>query len=191
MKVPQLRNLYDKIGMFGAPANPASNPGDNGPMGPQVRGVGFLNDGSVDTIFRFLQAVVFNPSPSGETGFAHGDPQRRDVEQFLLAFDNDLAPIVGQQVTLRSDNASAASPRIDLMIARAMTPFVSKILGPNVMECDLVARTAVGADAMTYRMQPNKTFRSQSGASLSDAGVRALATTAGQEVTYTCLPPGW
>jgi hypothetical protein len=191
MKVPQLRNLYDKVGMFGVPANPGANPGGNGPTGPQVRGFGFLNDGSVDTIFRFLQAVVFNPSPGGTTGFASGDPQRRDVEQFLLAFDNDLAPIVGQQVTLRADNAAGVGPRIDLLIARAAMPFVSKILGPNVTECDLVARTVVGSVATSYRMQPDKTFRSQSGASLSDSSVRQLASTAGQEVTYTCLPPGW
>jgi len=26
---------------------------------------------------------------------------------------------------------------------------------------------------------------------ISDATLRALATTPGQEVTYTCLPPGW
>jgi DNA-binding beta-propeller fold protein YncE len=191
VKVPQLRNLYDKVGMFGVPPSPEMNPGDNGPTGPQVRGFGFLNDGSVDTLFRFLQAVVFNPSKSGSTGFANGDPQRRDVEQFLLAFDSDLAPIVGQQATLRADNAAGVGPRIDLLIARAATPFVSKILGPNVTECDLVARAVVGGVATTYRMQKNKTFRSPTGASLSDAGVRRLASTSGQEVTYTCLPPGW
>src|SRR5262249_24906710 len=59
-KIPQLRNLYDKVGMFGSAANPAANSGDNGPKGDQVRGFGFQNDGNVDTIFRFLQAKVFN-----------------------------------------------------------------------------------------------------------------------------------
>jgi YVTN family beta-propeller protein len=190
-KVPQLRNLYDKVGMFGVPAHPGTNLEDNGPTGPQVRGFGFLNDGSVDTLFRFLQATVFDPSSGGSVGFTDSDAQRRDVEQFLLAFDSDLAPIVGQQVTLRSDNAPAVGPRIDLFIARATTPFVSKILGPNVTECTLVARAVVGGVPTTYRMQSNKTFRSQRGASLSDTEVRQLATTAGQEVTYTCLPPGW
>jgi hypothetical protein len=28
------------------------------------------------------------------------------------------------------------------------------------------------------------------GSNLSDAALRALAATAGQEVTYTCVPPG-
>jgi hypothetical protein len=34
------------------------------------------------------------------------------VEQYLLAFDTDLAPIVGQQVTLTAANAAAVGPRI-------------------------------------------------------------------------------
>ena len=116
---------------------PGDNPGDNASTGAQVRGSGFQHDGSVDTIFRFLQAQVFNARTGNRVGFAGGDPQRRDVEQFLLAFDTDLAPIVGQQVTLDASNAAAVGPRIDLLIARARTPFVSKILGPGATECEL------------------------------------------------------
>jgi len=37
-----------------------------------------------------------------------GDAQRRDVERLLLAFDTDLAPIVGQQVTLDAKGAAVA-----------------------------------------------------------------------------------
>ena len=80
-------------------------PGDNGPTGPQVRGTGFTNEGSIDTLFRFLDGVVFDDGDGGVVGFVNGDPQRRAVEQYLLAFDSDLALIVGQQITLRSDNA--------------------------------------------------------------------------------------
>jgi hypothetical protein len=36
---------------------------------------------------------------------------RRDVEQFQLAFDTDLAPIVGQQVTLSRVGVRTAGPR--------------------------------------------------------------------------------
>ena len=139
----------------------------------------------------FSQAVVFDDQ-SGAVGFSNGDAQRRDVEQYLLAFDSDLAPIVGQQVTLRSDNAAVAGPRIDLLIARAATPFASKILGPSAHECDLVARAVVGGKSVAYRMEPDKTFVSTNGATtVTDAVVRAFASTAGQEVTYTCMPPGW
>jgi YVTN family beta-propeller protein len=189
-KIPQLRNLYDKVGMFGAPPNLRTNSGDNGDKGPQVRGTGFEHDGSVDTLFRFLQAQVFNPTKN--VGFAGGDTQRRNVEQYLLAFDSDLAPIVGQQVTLRSDNAVSVGPRIDLLIARASTPFTSKLLGPGAMECDLLARVVLNGVPKTFLMQPNKTFAPDDKTSpLTDAAVRALAATPGQEVTYTCFPPGW
>src|SRR5262249_12694992 len=45
-KVPHFRNLYQKIGMFQS-------------FGDQVRGFGFLHDGSVDTVHDFLFAGVF------------------------------------------------------------------------------------------------------------------------------------
>jgi hypothetical protein len=153
-KVPHLRNLYQKVGMFGmappptpsgppSPANP--NPvarlgslifaplANNGPLGPQVRGFGFLHDGSVDTVFRFLSGAVFTtrapgsipsldprtppefvPDPGNEGGFfpltLPGILQRRAVESFLLAFDSNLAPIVGQRVTLTRHNAAEVGP---------------------------------------------------------------------------------
>ncbi len=191
VKIPQLRNLYDKVGMFGAPDVRLTNAEDNGPTGPQVRGSGFEHDGSVDTLFRFLQANVFDGDTGSNVGFVGGDPERRNVEQWLLAFDSDLAPVVGQQVTLRADNAAAVGARIDLLETRAVTPFVSKILGPSPMECDLVARAVVNGAAVAYRLQADRSFVSASGVATTDAAVRALATTPGQEVTFTCMPPGW
>ena len=115
--------------MFGTPAVSQFLAPDSGPTGSQVRGFGFTGDGSVDTIFRFLTAAVFKPTSN--SGFPQGntDGTRRDVEQYLLAFDSDLAPIAGQQVTLTSYNSAGAGARIDLLIQRASTPFVSLSLG--------------------------------------------------------------
>src|SRR5262249_55037573 len=125
-------------------------------------------------------------------GFAGGDPQRRDVEQFLLAFDSDLAPVVGQQITLRADSAGGVGARIDLLIARAKAPFVSKVLGGSAKECDLVARGVIAGRQTTFRLRADGMFApDDGGAAVADAAVRALAQTAGQEITYTCLPPGW
>ncbi len=189
-KVPQLRNLYDKVGMFGLVQNDLFNPETNAPQGQQVRGSGFANDGSVDTLFHFLQGKVFNKNRT--IGFTAGDTDRLEVEQYLLAFDSDLAPIVGQQVTLTASNAASAGARIDLLIARAQAPFTSKILGAKVTECDLVARVLIKGAAKALWWQPDKSFLPDDGTgSLSDSQVRALARVTGQEVTYTCLPPGW
>src|SRR5262249_57420840 len=88
----------------------------------QIRGFGFLHDGSVDTLFRFHNASVFNqsgvfiPNPAGFPDGPAGDPQRRQVEQFVLAFDSDLAPIVGQQITLTDSNAAVGCPPIRLLL---------------------------------------------------------------------------
>ncbi len=119
VKVAHLRNMYQKIGMFGMPAVDFFNSGDNGFKGDQIRGFGFIHDGSVDTMFRFLQATVFNNGGTFNPVGFQNDTQRRQVEQFLLAFDSDLAPIVGQQITLTSTNAATVSARITLLLARA------------------------------------------------------------------------
>jgi hypothetical protein len=187
-----LRNLYDKVGMFGTPQVGFLSAPDSGPMGNQIRGFGFLNDGSTDTVFRFLSAAPFNPT--GNSGFPQDNPDgtRRDVEQFLLAFDSDLAPIVGQQITLTGANGTAVGPRIDLLIARAGAPFTSKALNGTVTECDLVAQVALNGRIMGYLYDPvaGNFIPDDGSARLSDASLRALAATPGQEITYTAATPG-
>ncbi|HEX3759353.1 MAG TPA: hypothetical protein VHW23_11630, partial [Kofleriaceae bacterium] len=81
LKVPHLRNLYQKVGMFGLYGS--SNPGgtnllgsllgppynDNSFTGDQVRGFGFLHDGAIDTVFRFHSGTVFSREPTNPGGF--------------------------------------------------------------------------------------------------------------------------
>ena len=194
LKVPHLRNMYQKVGMFGlAVADPASLPmvGDITPFdgsavhqGDQIRGFGYTHDGSVDTLFRFVSAGVFDLS----------DAEQSNIEEFLIAFFSDLAPIVGQQVTLTSSNSGVAGPRIDLMIARANTPFDSKLLvdlnGGPVNECELIAKLVDGAAASGYLYNGSTFDPDDAGPAILDATLRAKAATAGQEITYTCVPPG-
>jgi DNA-binding beta-propeller fold protein YncE len=191
-KIPHLRNLYAKVGMFGGPKVPFFLASDSGNMGDQIRGFGFVNDGSVDTVFRFLTAVVFRPLITSGFPLINPDGTRRDVEQFILAFDSDLAPIVGQQVTLNRSNAKSVGPRIALMIQRAETPFVSKALGGLVKETDLVAHVALKGRIKSFIYDPDARnfIPDDGGPRLSDAALRALAMTPGQEVTYTCEAPG-
>ena len=89
--------------------------------GDQVRGFGFLHDGATDTMFRFHRhdrlrtarrrspdprtRAAFPSSPIRRSGTAQQQlianiTLRRQVEAFMLAFDSNLAPIVGQQATL-------------------------------------------------------------------------------------------
>ncbi len=190
-KIPHLRNAYAKVGMFGDPKVNTFDAPDSGATGNQIRGFGFTNDGSLDTMFRFFTAAVFRPSAFAGFPLINPDGTRRDVEQFVLAYDSDLAPIVGQQITLTSANSSAVSPRIALLEQRAGTQFVSKFLGGTVTECDLVAKVVQNGGVQGFLYNPAAgNFVASGGATLSDSALRALAATAGQEVTYTCVPPG-
>jgi YVTN family beta-propeller protein len=180
-KVPHLRNMYAKVGMFGLLANFGGglvNTGD------QVRGFGFSHDGSVDTLFRFAAAPAFS-FPS--------DIERRDSEAFMLQFDGDLAPIVGQQVTLDAGNAAVAGPRIDLLIARAATPFQSLLLDGATTECELVVKGTIDGKSRGWVRLSTGLFQADDdpgqAALVSDAALRAQVASIGP-LTYTCVAPG-
>ena len=177
-KIPHLRNVYQKVGMFGMPDVPVILPGDNGDQGPQIRGFGFNHDGSIDTLVRFLRLLVFQFSADPQTAAL----QRTAVADFLFAFDSNLAPIVGQQVTLTARNGAIVGPRIDLMIQRC------SLLSP---ECDLVVKGNWNGEARGWRLASGQFLSDRSSESpLTDAVLRALAAGAGQELTYTAMPPG-
>ncbi len=192
VKIPHLRNAYTKVGMFGFPGMPFFTTPDTGNTGNQIRGFGFLHDGSIDTMFHFFSAVLFAPTP--EVGFPAEtyEQTRRDAEQFMLAFESDLAPIVGQQITLTKTNGLAVGPRVNLLQERAAAPFTSKILDGTVTECDLVAKLALAGTPLGFLYNPGTDAFVAAGTNISvpDPLFRALALIPGQEITFTCVPPG-
>ena len=169
-KVPHLRNLYQKVGRFGMPNNPAIH--GSGYMGEQLKGFGMLHDGGVDTVFSFMSNPLFQ-FPS--------DQMRRNIEDFQLAFDSNMAPIVGQQMTLNAATAPTANPRITLMEQRA-----------DAGECELAAKTLVNNQERGYLYIGQGTFVSDraSAPTLSDSALRSYAVSSGLNLTYTCVPPG-
>ncbi len=204
-KVPHLRNMYQKVGMFGNADNfrlpidlPAPRPplvsslppplNDPRFMGDQIRGFGFSHSGDVDTIFRFLGATVFAqrpatdpfPNPGGIPPSAAGAAIRRNLEAFMMAFDTNLAPIVGQQITLTEENADLVSPRIDLFKQRAAAG-----------ECELVVRGRLALREVGFLYAPATgefvPDRSRSRA-LTEDELRALSRHT--ELTFTAVPPG-
>jgi DNA-binding beta-propeller fold protein YncE len=186
-KVPHLRNAYQKIGMFGMAEN-FFFPETDAHMGDQVRGFGFNNEGGVPTVFRFLRSFPPDlgiPGPGQPEGFtdmeAAGDAQRRQVEQFVLAFPSNLAPIVGQQVTLTDTNSAVVGARIDLMVERA-----------NAGECDLVVKGRRHHDEEGFVYVGSGLFVGNrlGDGSISDNDLRQRASHVGRELTYTCAPPG-
>ena len=168
-KIPQLRNMYTKVGMFGFS-------GDNSAAtGLQIRGFGFSHDGAVDTLENFLRDPVFIfPSPA--------DVTRRQVAAFVLAFDTNLLPIVGQQVTWRPGTSSAIEDRLSLLRNQALirTPRPS---------CDLIARITANGVAHSALLQLDGNWAFKDGSIRNESQLKELASVA-QPITFTCVPPG-
>jgi len=150
-----------------------------------------VHDGTADTLAHFFTVRVFQPTLNSGFPLINPDATRRDVSDYMHALDSDLAPIVGQQVTLASYNTTQVNPRINLLIQRARTPFVSKELGGTVTECDLVAQVVEAGMRRGYLYDvAGSAFVAADGSRRTDAALRSLAGVPGQEVTYTCTPPG-
>lgn len=155
-KVPTLRGMYDKVGMFGIFPVPAILPDDfpRGFLGDQVRGFGFINDGS----------GILPP----------------ETAAFLLVMDTNFKPVVGQQVTVGAATVREVTGRAELLVARA-----------DMGDCDLVVKGVVAGEARGWT-RIDGSYRSDRSAEplLADSDLRQYVSVAGQELTYTCVPPG-
>lgn len=135
-------------------------------------------------MFDFFHAAVSDRRLTAAFRRSNPDATRPDVEQYLLAFDSDLAPIVGQRITLSHDNAAAAGDRLSLLQRRAGTPFTSPVLGGNVTACDLVASTVVDGRIEGFLFDPTAgSFITADGATVTDSALRARAVRPGHEAT--------
>jgi len=185
LKVPHLRNLYQKVGMFGMASVMFINPGDNASTGDQIRGFGFLHDGSIDTLFRFHRATVFNQdamiNPTGIPVNPTGDAMRLELEQFMFEFDSNMKPMVGQQATLTSTSGVDVTSRIDDMLDQA-----------DAGNCDVVVKGQVAGEprGFVYVGSGNYETDRLADGTVTDATVRGHAASAGQELTFTAVPPG-
>ncbi len=184
-KVPHLRSLYATVGMFGVPAaNPV-------PTGPQIRGVGFQHDASADTILTFLSDPRLHLPGADQ---AEKDQNRLDMVDYMLAFEGEAAPVLGQQVTLDvagpgadllASGPDTVEDRVDLLASRALvtTP---------IPECDLVVKAAFDGEPRGWWMSgPDQFVADRNGAvAISRAALEAHTVTPGRELTFMCVPPG-
>ncbi|HJQ70440.1 MAG TPA: beta-propeller fold lactonase family protein [Blastocatellia bacterium] len=86
-KVPQLRNVYQKLSF------------NNAAGGSTVGGFGILHDGSVPNLFAFLSNPVFQ-------SFSNDTVRKTNLAAFLLCFDTGTAPAVGYARTVTSANVN-------------------------------------------------------------------------------------
>lgn len=209
LKVPQLRNLYTRVGMYGLPDREGFLPSHTKEhQGDQVRGFGFLHDGGTDQLVNFLRGGVFD---NGEQGCPHGADEkngcvfnqgkvgipseevREGLVDYLMEFDNDLAPVVGQQITLSKNSPEDAEARVNLFYERAKTPFVSKLLGGITTECELIATGMINDKQRGYFMKSSDGgFQSdkQADPQLSLSEIIELAKEQNNTLTFTCAVPG-
>jgi MYXO-CTERM domain-containing protein len=113
---------------------------------------------------------------------------RTNLEALVMAFETNLAPIVGQQVTLTDQSESDSLERVDLLIERAGTAFVIPNEG-TATECDLVVTGVVDDIPQSWLRRSDGSFESADGV-ISEAELLALAEVPGQPLTFTCAPPG-
>ncbi|HVV87646.1 MAG TPA: hypothetical protein VHE35_31610 [Kofleriaceae bacterium] len=203
VKTPHLRNLYQKVGKFGFTPNPItlSPPTAGQFMGDQLRGFGFAHDGSFDTTLDFTFVANFGKgladpaeplaafppflgiqidNPEGLSALPAGLTIHQALDDFMMVFDTNFRPIVGQQVTLTEDNEAAAGDRIDLLLARARAD-----------DCQVIA-FAYGKNGKGegFLYDGHVFLRDHHGdAPLGDAELRGRADHGGS-VTYTCVPKG-
>src|SRR5688572_13522552 len=167
--------------MFGVAELPDMFPQNHEHQGDQIRGFGFTHEGSFDTTFRFHSLLGFSNIifPGGFDFSPAGNVQRAQVDAFLMVFPSNLAPIVGQQVTLRAGAGSDVTSRISLLEARA-----------ELGECDLVAKGTVPGGTLGALYLGGGAYQLASAAAppISSAALQALVG-GNRAITYTCAPP--
>ncbi|MBI4717252.1 MAG: hypothetical protein HY763_05570 [Planctomycetes bacterium] len=179
MKVPQLRNLFDKVGFEATQQR-------------NLAGFGFLHDGSVDSLSRFVTEPVFN---------LRSDQEVADMVAFMLAFSgsdlpqgsptNPLEPpgtpsqdvhaAVGWQTTLVSE-AAAGMPQLEL-IADMQTLADSNAVG-------LVVKGVQAGIPRGYSYLGAGQFQSDRQAETVSAATLRAGAAPGSELTYTVVPKG-
>jgi DNA-binding beta-propeller fold protein YncE len=160
MKIPHLRNAYDKVGAYDA-------------SGAQISGFGFLHDGSDYSMFDFLSISAFQFSGS----------EKIDIENFQMTIDTGQKPIVGQQVSADDNNYASVElvSRVDLMVDQANLGNAD-VVAKGIRGGSQRGSVYVGGGLFQSDVagEPN----------LTTLELRTLAATAGQEVVFTAVPLG-
>ena len=166
-KVPQLRGLYQKLGMDKTP-------------GEKLTGFGFGHDGTSDTLFNFQFAPQFDFRSAGSQPTA--DLWRRTMEDMILRLDTGTPPAVGTMATADATNKSSfnVSNRINSLVQQAAQG-----------NCDLVVRGVYGGRPRGFLRLSNGLFQPDT---LSEAPVSLQtlldAVGANAELTFMGVPAG-
>ncbi len=164
MKVPQLRNMYEKTGFAFGSAN-------------NNRGFGFIHDGSVDSLFNFLNfgGFLFLPGELGEQ-------QRLDVVALLMCFATDTPAAVGLQATVPGP--------VLLPGQRATWQQLIVLASGSIAGIELVARGIIDGEQRGYAMTSPGVFQSDRAAEVLTTEALIASTVPGGRITFTVVPHG-
>jgi hypothetical protein len=177
IKVPHLRNQFDKVGFELTPGNPS------------YAGFGVFHDGSIDSIARFVSEPVFE---------VQSDQDVADLTALVLSFSGGFPPggnpgafpeapgppsadahaAVGKQITVAS--AGKVDPLVDQMLAEA-----------NLQHVDVIVKADILSYQRGWKYLGANQFRpdSEDEDDISKTQLLALAA-AGSELTFTVVPFG-
>lgn len=164
-KIPHLRNMYQKVGMFGTSYLTQEH------MGDQVRGFGYGHDGTFASVDDFLTKL-------GGFVFSDADQSRR-IAEFVFAFPAEQASVVGQQVTLTSASGSDADERLDLLEERQAAK-----------QCDLIFSGRIFGLPVSGQRDEQGIYRGGWLPAMSSEILRFAAGYNGNGLTFTCVPQG-
>jgi YVTN family beta-propeller protein len=178
MKIPQLRNLYKKVGFEMTQTN-------------NLAGFGFMHDGSVDSLAHFFSEPVFT--------FA-SDQEVADMVAFMMAFSGSELPM-GSSTTVSeppgplSKDSHAAVGRQVTLTSASPTASQQSTLNTFLSLADkgavgVVVKGQQGGLARGYTYVGGGTFQSDRQAEKVSASLLQTLARAGSELTYTVVPRG-
>jgi YVTN family beta-propeller protein len=169
IKVPQLRNQYEKTGF-------ELTQTDN------LAGFGFLHDGAVDSLSRFLSARVFS---------VRSDQDVADLIALTLAFSGsdfgNVNPMLGAPAPLSKDSHAAVGQQENLTSPTATARAAQLLALARTTKVDLVAHA--GSAGYAYDAAADRFLTSDGSAALSVAELQSrISATA--PMTLTVVPRG-
>jgi YVTN family beta-propeller protein len=178
MKVPQLRNAYERGGFNTTQLSNRS-------------GFGFLHDGSVDSLERFIAEPVFNVT---------SDQDIANLTAFVLAIGGSELPAGSATNILEppgtaSQDSHAAVGRQSTLASPAGEPGQLALIGQLVSFADagkvgVIAKGRQAGLARGWRYNGGGSWQSDRAAESSTTAALQAAAAAGSEITFTVVPNG-
>ncbi|MEL7471672.1 MAG: GC-type dockerin domain-anchored protein, partial [Planctomycetota bacterium] len=174
IKIPQLRNMHEKVGF-------------NTTQLENTAGFGYLHDGSVDSIERFIAEPVFSIG---------GVQDLADMTAFMLAFPGSDLPLgspanpLMPPGSLSQDTHAAVGAQVTLDGSGSPATLTQLVALADAGAIGLIAKGRVGADARGYRYDGAGAFQSDRLADTTTLAALEAGAAVGAEVTFTAVAMG-